>query len=100
MQFDQSIRELRQARNLSQRELAGWVVVTFTYIRKIKNDKIEFGDYPSEALISKLAAHPTAVGSSSFPRRSLPSAGDPAGDDRYLLFRQWEPEPLAARLTA
>ena len=71
-QFDQSTRELRQARNLSQRELAGWVGVTFTYIRKIKNDKIEFGDYPSEALISKLAAHPTAVGSSSFPGEACP----------------------------
>ena len=55
MQFGQKIRELRQARNLSQRELAGKVGVTFTYISKIENDKIDFGDYPSESLISKLA---------------------------------------------
>ncbi len=55
MQFGQRIRELRQDRSLSQRELAGKVGVTFTYISKIENDKIDFGDYPSESLISKLA---------------------------------------------
>ena len=55
MQFGQKIRELRQDRSLSQRELAGKVGVTFTYISKIENEKIDFGDYPSESLISKLA---------------------------------------------
>ena len=55
MQFGQKIRELRQDRSLSQRELARKVGVTFTYISKIENDKIDFGDYPSESLISKLA---------------------------------------------
>ena len=40
MQFGQRIRELRQARNLSQRELAGKVGVTFTYISKIENDPL------------------------------------------------------------
>jgi len=55
MRFGQRIRELRQTRSLSQRDLAGKVGVTFTYISKIENDKIDFGDYPSESLISKLA---------------------------------------------
>jgi len=29
--------------------------VSFTYVSKIENEKIDFGDYPSEDLISKLA---------------------------------------------
>ena len=40
---------------LSQRDLAGKVGVSFTYISKIENEKLDFGDYPSEELIRKLA---------------------------------------------
>jgi transcriptional regulator with XRE-family HTH domain len=56
MQFSERIRELRKARNLSLRALAEAVGVSFTYISKIENDKLDFGDYPSEDLIRKLAA--------------------------------------------
>ena len=31
------------------------VGVSFTYISKIENEKLDFGDYPSEELIRKLA---------------------------------------------
>ena len=56
MKFGETIRELRQERNLSQRELAAIVDVTFTYISKIENHKLDFGDHPSEDMICKLAA--------------------------------------------
>ncbi len=59
MQFSVRIRELRKAKNLSLRALAEAVGVSFTYISKIENDKLDFGDYPSEDLIRKLA---TALG--------------------------------------
>ena len=55
MNFGQKIRQLRKARTLSQRDLAGKVRVSFTYISKIENGHLDFGDYPSEELILKLA---------------------------------------------
>lgn len=56
MRFGQRIRELRKAKNLSLRTLAEAVGVSFTYISKIENEKLDFGDYPGEDLIAKLAA--------------------------------------------
>ena len=55
MRFGETIRSLRQERNLSQRELAAKVDVTFTYISKIENHKLDFGEHPSEEMICKLA---------------------------------------------
>ena len=55
MRFGPRIRELRKAKNLSLRALAEAVGVSFTYISKIENEKLDFGDYPGEALIAKLA---------------------------------------------
>lgn len=55
MQFGEKVRELRQAKNLTQRDLADKVKVNFTYISKIENGKLDFGDYPSDELIHKLA---------------------------------------------
>jgi len=55
MSFGQKIRSLRKARNLSQRDLAGKVRVNFSYISKIENERLDFGDYPSEELILRLA---------------------------------------------
>jgi transcriptional regulator with XRE-family HTH domain len=61
MTFGQKLRELRKAKNLTQRELAEKVAVRlrkdgrsfdFTYLSKIENDKTE---PPSVALISELA---------------------------------------------
>jgi len=40
---------------MGQRELATAVGVSFTYISKIENEKLDFGDYPSEQLIIRLA---------------------------------------------
>lgn len=55
MTFGQKIRQLRKAQPLSQRDLAERVRVSFTYISKIENGHLDFGDYPSEELILKIA---------------------------------------------
>jgi HTH-type transcriptional regulator, competence development regulator len=55
MRFGERIRELRQANNLTQRQLAEKVGVEFSYISKIENEKLDFGDVPSERLVQKLA---------------------------------------------
>lgn len=55
MRFGPKIRELRKAQNFSLRALAEAVGVSFTYISKIENEKLDFGDYPSEDMIAKLA---------------------------------------------
>jgi transcriptional regulator with XRE-family HTH domain len=55
MTFGQRIRELRKAKNLTLRDVAGKVKVNFTYLSKIENHRLDFGDYPSEGLICKLA---------------------------------------------
>src|SRR5262245_44376414 len=55
MTFGERIRELRKAKNLSQRELAEQVEVNFTYLSKIENGKLDFAQFPSEETIRKLA---------------------------------------------
>jgi transcriptional regulator with XRE-family HTH domain len=55
MKFGQRIRELRQARNMTLRDLAKSVSVTYTYLSKIENQRLSFGEYPSDDLIVKLA---------------------------------------------
>ena len=55
MTFGNRIRELRQAKSLTLRDVAKRVKVTFTYLSKIENQKLSFGEYPSDDLIVKLA---------------------------------------------
>ena len=55
MIFGGRIRELRQAKNLTLRALAAKLKVTFTYLSKIENQKLSFGEFPSDDLIVKLA---------------------------------------------
>lgn len=55
MNFGERVRALRLAKNLTQRELSAHVDVGFTYISKIENGKLHFGDFPSEKFINKLA---------------------------------------------
>ena len=55
MTFGSRIRELRQAKNLTLREVAKKVKVTFTYLSKIENQKLSFGEFPSDELMEKLA---------------------------------------------
>jgi transcriptional regulator with XRE-family HTH domain len=49
------VRQLRKAKNLGQRPLAAKIGVSFTYVSRIENENLDFGQYPSEALIVKLA---------------------------------------------
>ena len=53
--FGSRIRELRQAKSLTLRDLAKRVRVTFTYLSKIENQKLSFGEFPSNELIQRLA---------------------------------------------
>jgi transcriptional regulator with XRE-family HTH domain len=55
MMFGRTIRERRRAKGLGQRALADRVGVNFTYISKIENKRLDFGDYPREELIIKIA---------------------------------------------
>jgi transcriptional regulator with XRE-family HTH domain len=56
MTFGQRLRELRKARNLSQKALADKVGINFTYLSKIENERLDFAQFPSEELIRKLAS--------------------------------------------
>lgn len=55
MTFGTRIRQLRQARRITLRGLAPRVGVGFTYLSKVENGKLDFGDYPSDDLIHRLA---------------------------------------------
>lgn len=53
--FGERIRELRRAKGWTLRDLAPKVGVGFTYLSKVENGRLDFGDYPSDALIHRLA---------------------------------------------
>ena len=79
MGFGNRLRALRTARGYSQRALGERVGVSFTYISKVENGKLDFGDYPSEDLICRLAA-----------------ALD-ADEEELLLLAEKIPEPIRRR---
>lgn len=53
--FGMRVRELRHAKRWSLRDLAEKVGVGFTYLSRVENERLNFGDYPSDALIHRLA---------------------------------------------
>jgi HTH-type transcriptional regulator, competence development regulator len=53
--FGETIHNLRKAKDLTLRALGEKVGVSFAYISKVENSKLDFGDYPSEDLIRRLA---------------------------------------------
>lgn len=53
--FGERVRELRKAKGYSLRDLGPQVGVGFTYLSKVESGKLDFGDYPSSALIQRLA---------------------------------------------
>jgi transcriptional regulator with XRE-family HTH domain len=55
MTFGDRVRQLRHAKEWSLRDLAGKVGVGFTYLSRVENERLNFGDYPSDALIHRLA---------------------------------------------
>jgi len=81
MTLGERIRELRQAKQLTLRDLAAKVDVGFTYISKIENHKLEQGHGPSEKLIHKLAAELDA------------------DEEELLLLAEKVPEPIRKRFS-
>lgn len=55
MYFGQKVRELRISRGLTQQVVADHLSVSVSYISKVKNGKLHFGDYPTAKFIHKLA---------------------------------------------
>jgi transcriptional regulator with XRE-family HTH domain len=55
MKFGQRIRELRHDKGWSLRALAEKVDVGFTYLSRVETGSMNSGDYPSDALIHRLA---------------------------------------------
>lgn len=55
MTFGERVRQLRKAKGWSLRVLAEKVIVGFTYLSRVENERLNFGDYPSDALIHRLA---------------------------------------------
>ena len=55
MTFGKRIRELRHGKEWSLRDLAAKVDVGFTYLSRVENERLNFGDYPSDVLIHRLA---------------------------------------------
>lgn len=80
MTLGEKIRELRQAKQLTLRDLAAKVGVGFTYISKIENHKLEEGHGPSEKLLHKLAAELDG------------------NEEELLLLAEKVPEPIRKRV--
>ena len=55
MQFGERVRELRQAKGLTQQKLAERLDVSLSYVSKVENERLNAGEYPSEAFVLKLA---------------------------------------------
>lgn len=55
MSFGEHVRTLRRAKGLTLRGLASQVGVGFTYLSRVETGTMTYGDYPSEALIHRLA---------------------------------------------
>jgi len=55
MTLGRRVRQLRRAKGLTLRDLAPKVGVGFTYLSKVENGRLGFGEYPSEELILKIA---------------------------------------------
>lgn len=80
MTFGERVRQLRNANGLSLRQLAPKVGVGFTYLSRVETGKMTFGDYPSDALIHRLAEE---------------LDGD---EDELLLLAERIPEPIYKRV--
>lgn len=55
MKFGDRVRQLRREKGWTLRDLAAKVDVGFTHLSRIENEHLNYGDYPSDALIHRLA---------------------------------------------
>ena len=53
-QFGPHDRQLRLDKSHAQAELASWLGVSVSYVRKVENEQRHFGNYPTEKFLSKL----------------------------------------------
>ena len=79
MRFGDRVRELRLAKGWRLRDLAAKVGVGFTHLSRVENERLNYGDYPSDALIHRLA-----------------DALD-ADEDELLILAKRIPSPLKKR---
>ena len=79
MTFGTKVRQLRHTKGWSLRDLAEKVGVGFTYLSRVENERLNFGDYPSDALIHRLA---DAL---------------EANEDELLILAKRIPEPVKKR---
>ena len=56
MKFGQRVGTCVKGRGPSQRALASLIGVNITYVSKIENERLNFGEYSSEDLICRIAA--------------------------------------------
>jgi transcriptional regulator with XRE-family HTH domain len=55
MKFGERVRQLRHGKGWTLRDLAAKVQVGFTHLSRIENERLNYGDFPSDALIHRLA---------------------------------------------
>jgi HTH-type transcriptional regulator, competence development regulator len=79
MRFGERVRALRTGKGLSLRGLARLVGVSFAYISKVENGKLDSGDYPSADFIHRVAV---ALG---------------ADEEELLVLAEKIPEPIRRR---
>ena len=80
MKFGETVRQLRQEKGWTLRDLAAQVDVGFTYLSRIETERLNYGDYPSDALIHRLA-----------------DALD-ADEEELLILAKRIPEPIQRRV--
>ena len=80
MTFGEKLRKMRHAKGLTLRGLASQVDVGFTYLSRVETGTMTYGDYPSEALIHRLA---DAL---------------EADEDELLLLAEKIPQPVRKRV--
>ena len=80
--FGDRIRELRNAKGYSLRQLAPLVGVGFSYLSKVENGKLDFDGTASESLIHRLADVLEA------------------DEEELLLLAEKVPEPIRRRVIA
>ena len=56
MRFEERVRQLRQAKGYTLRDLAAKVQLGYSYISRCETGTLAFADFPGEVLIVKLAA--------------------------------------------
>ena len=71
MQFGRRVRELREQRDWTQKELADRLDVSVSYISKVENERLHFGDFPSVKFFKSVMSRLPFVPRDALRSRSL-----------------------------